>query len=156
FHHAHFHHGHFHHGGAFGSLGLGFGFWPGYYYPYYDSYYYPWYYDNSYVYDPSVYYPSAVHAAPSLYYYPPGNGLYGGSSTLTTPGRSVMPRATGPEETIPAPQPGPQDGTYQYDGGPTNTVPMPQAEPAPGRKAAPTLTPDGRVVSIESKAPKYS
>jgi hypothetical protein len=111
-------------------VGLGYGYWPGYYYP---SYYY-----SSYASDPLLYYyPENVYVVPN------------GSSV-----RSIMPPVTG-EETLPVPQPLPNDGTYPYDGGPANPVPIPQADPAPGRKAGPTLTPDGRVVAIE-KAPKYS
>jgi hypothetical protein len=165
FHDGHFHGGHFHaghfHNGAFGWAGLGFGFWPGYYYPYY-SYNYPSYFYSPYSYDPPVYYyPSADYVAPSLYnapgyYYPNGNGLSPGSRPLVAPERSVMPPATGPEETIPMPRPEQKGGTYPYDGGPANPVPMPQAEPTPSRKAGIPLTRDARLVATESKAPKYS
>jgi hypothetical protein len=124
------------------SLGLGYGYWPGYYYP---SYYY-----SSYASDPLLYYyPENVYVVPNGYSYPLSNGLSNGSI------RSIMPRATGPEETLPVPQPLPNDGTYPYDGGPANPVPLPQAEPAPTRKGGSTPAP-ARVVGIESKAPKYS
>ena len=142
--------------------GLGFGFWPGYYYPYY-SYYYPSYYNGPYFYDPPVYYyPStdyvrpSVYYAPDYYYYPNGFGLSPGSRPLPTPERSVMPPTTGSEETIPMPRPQQKGGTYPYDGGPANPVPMPQAESTPSRKAGIPLAPDGRLVATESKAPKYT
>jgi hypothetical protein len=64
--------------------------------------------------------------------------------------------APGGAEVIPAPRAVPKDGTFQYDGGPANPVPMPKAEPAPNRAAPRTIVPEGRVVSFESKAPKYS
>jgi hypothetical protein len=121
------------------SVGLGLGYWPRYNFPYYYGYYYPSYYYGSYAYDSLLYYyPENVYVVPN------GNGV-----------RPIMPPATGPEESLPMPQPGPNNGTYPYDGGPANPVPMPQADPAPGRRAAPTLTPDGRVVAIE-RAPKYN
>jgi len=69
------------------------------------------------------------------------------------------PRVAVPQEPEPirAPRPSmprPNDGTFQYDGGPANPVPMPQAEPAPTRTAP--VFPEGRVVSISAKKPKYS
>jgi hypothetical protein len=161
FHTGHFHHGHFHHGGAFVSVGVGFGNYPGYYYPSYDPYYYPAYYYSSSVYSPPVYYPSGVYGAPSVYYtpaycdYPLGYGLSNGGATLATPERSIMAQASGPEASIPMSRPAPNDGTNPYEGGPANPVPMPQAEPRPNRKARPTHAPDGRLAVIESKAPTY-
>jgi hypothetical protein len=167
FHDGHFHGGHFHdghfHNGAFGWAGSGFGFWPGYDYPYY-SYYYPSSYYSPYFYEPlGFYYPSADYVGPSVYYapdnyydYPNGYGLSPGSRPLPTPGRSVMPPATGPEETIPMPRPQQKGGTYPYDGGPANPVPMPQAVSTPSRKAGIPPTSDGRLVAAESKAPKYT
>jgi hypothetical protein len=107
------------------------------------------------------YYPSADYVGPSVYYapgysYPNGSGLTPGSSPLPTPERSIMPPATGPEETIPMPRPQQKGGTYPYDGGPANPVPMPQAEPTPGRKAGIPQARDGRLVATQSKAPKYT
>jgi hypothetical protein len=59
-------------------------------------------------------------------------------------------------EVIPAPRVNPKNNTFPYDGGPANPVPMPQAEPAPNRAAPATIIPGGRVVSLQTKAPKYS
>lgn len=143
FHNGHFHNGHFHNGWPFVSVGLGFGYWPRYYYPYYyGGYYYPSYYYTSYAYDHD----------PLLYYYPENVYVVPNGSSI----RSIMPPATGPEETLPVPQRVPNDGTYPYDGGPANPVPIPQADPAPNRKAGSTPAPDARVVGIESKTLKYS
>jgi hypothetical protein len=79
-------------------------------------------------------------------------------SVARRPTALVAPADAG-SEVIPAPRPvkpGQPNGTYQYDGGPANPVPMPRAEPAPSRAAPRTIVPEGRVVSFESKAPKYS
>jgi hypothetical protein len=128
------------------SVGLGFGYWPRYYSPYYYGDYYP-----SYAYDSLLYYyPENVYVVPNGSPYPLSNGLSNGSI------QPIMPRAAGPEETLPVPQPLPNDGTYPYDGGPANPVPIPQADPAPGRKAGSTTASDARVVGIKSQAPKYS
>jgi hypothetical protein len=148
-------------------VGAGFGFYPFFYYPYYypyyyPSYYYPWcYYYPSYVdayYPLDADYPLEDYVAPSVdytpsYSYPPSYGRSLRTTTFPTPDPSVMPRATVPGETIPAPRPSPGKETYPYDGGPANPVPMPNAEPTPSRKARPTIVTDARLVA---KAPRYS
>jgi hypothetical protein len=130
------------------SFGLGLG------YPYYAGYYSPYYY-SPYVYAPPVYYTPSVYYVPA-YSYPISLTLSVMRNALLGPDQPAMPYATSPEETIPAPQPAPKGGTYQYDGGPANPVPMPKPEPAPTRKASPTLPSDARLVSIPAKTPKYS
>ena len=77
------------------------------------------------------------------------------SASLSIPRRPADARL----ETIPAPRrsrPAQPDGTFQYDGGPTSPVPMPQAGPEPSRTSPRTIVPEGRVVSLPAKTPKYS
>jgi hypothetical protein len=138
-------------------------YYPGYYYPRY--YYYPrvysYYYPRVGAYIGRRYYYDYVAPAPIVYadpYYVEPIGL-----NIRVPFASLnitrKPRVEAPPESeqIPAPKPAKpngREGTFEYDGGPANPVPMPQAEPAPNR-TAPAI-PEGRVVSITTKSPKYS
>jgi hypothetical protein len=90
-------------------------------YAYYPSYYYAW---PSYYYAPPVYYYSAPYCS-----YPMSLGV----ETSSLPGGNVAYSATRPQNSgaeLVAP-PVPRDSTYRYDGGPDNPVPMPKADPGP-------------------------
>jgi hypothetical protein len=104
-----------------------------------------------------------VSPSPIVYINEPSVAVAPGGLNLRVPFVSLniarSPRVAVPQEAEPiaAPRramPKPNDGTFQYDGGPANPVPMPQVEPAPSR-AVPVI-PEGRVVSITPKSPKYS
>jgi hypothetical protein len=117
---------------------------------------------RSYYYAPAYYYSApACYYTPSVYFSPVGLNLnvpFVSLSMARRPTAAVAPTDAG-LETIPAPRPlkpAQPNGTFPYDGGPANPVPMPQAEPAPNRAAPRTIVPEGRVVSLQAKAPKYS
>jgi hypothetical protein len=141
--------------------------------PYYHGYYYPRYWYPRYYYYPRVYsyyYPRVGVYVGRPYYYNYAAPVYYAEPYYVEPiGLNIRapfvslnitraPRAAAPaEESIPAPRPAmpkPNPGTFQYDGGPADPVPMPQAEPTPSRIAP--VIPEGRVVSISTKKPKYS
>lgn len=108
---------------------------------------------------PVVFYSPPVYFADPCFAAPTGLNLsvpFVSLSINRTPRAAIAPA---PSEMIPAPRPvrpAPGDGTFPYDGGPSNPVPMPQAEqPAPKRGSPATIVPEGRVVSLPAKSPKY-
>jgi hypothetical protein len=64
-----------------------------------------------------------------------------------TPGNAVVPVLPQKES----------DGTYFYDGGPRQPMPVPERRTPPTLEPKrPTVPLDGKLVSVPSKAPKYS